>query len=207
MQHRPILFGHHESGHSYKAALAMKLMGIDYEYRWVDVLKPLEERREDFRAFSAYGEMPVLVTDGEALAQSDAILLHLARTTGKLGGDQLDLMTQWLFREANRIGFSLPNLRWEHHFMGTADEGLLGWLRRRLGADLAALEREFEGKLFLLGEELSVADIAHCAYLWFADQARVDLAPYPNVRAWLSRIEATPGWEHPYQLMAKERGG
>lgn len=206
MQHRPILYGHQESGHSYKPALAMKLMGMDYEYRWVDVLKPLGERRKDFRAFSAYGEMPVLVVDGEALAQSDAILLHLARTTGKLGGDQLDLTTQWLFREANRIGFSLPNLRWEHHFMGTVDEGILGWLRKRLDADLADLEKELEDKLFLLGEELSVADVAHCAYLWFADQAQLDLLPYPNIRAWMGRIAAEPGWEHPYQLMAKERG-
>lgn len=205
MQHRPILYGHHESGHSYKPALAMKLIGMDYEYRWVDITRPHEARREDFRAFSPYGEVPVLVIDGEALGQSDAILLHLARATGKLGGDQLDLTAQWLFREANRIGFSLPNLRWEHHFMGTADEGLLGWLRKRLEADLAALELEFEDKLFLLGEELSVADVANAAYLWFADQAELDLSPWPNIRAWMGRIEAEPGWEPPYQLMAKER--
>lgn len=206
MPNRPILYGHHESGHSYKPALAMKLMGVDYEYRWVDVLRPLDERRPDFRAVSAYGEMPVLVQDGEALAQSDAILLHLARTTGKLGGEQPDILAQWLFREANRIGFSLPNLRWEHHFMGTADETILGWLRKRLDADLAALEREFAGKPFLLGDQISVADVSHAAYLWFADQAPLDLLPYPNIRAWMGRIEAQPGWEHPYKLMAKERG-
>src|SRR4051812_4627791 len=118
---KPILFGHHESGHSYKVRLALTLMGIDHEYRYVDVMKPREARRKDFRAFSPYGEIPVLVTNGETLAQSDAILLHLARKTGRFGGEDLDLTAQWLFREANRIGISLPNLRWEWHFLGTAD--------------------------------------------------------------------------------------
>jgi glutathione S-transferase len=175
----------------------MKLIGLEYEYRWVDVLKPLAERRKDFRAASAYGEMPVLVVDGQTLAQSDAILLHLARTTGKLGGDQPDLIAQWLFREANRIGLSLPNLRWEHHFMGAADGGLLDWLRKRLEADLAALERALEDRPFLLGQSISVADIAHAAYLWFADQARLDLAPYPDILAWMGRIESSPAGSTP----------
>jgi glutathione S-transferase len=205
--HKPILFGHHESGHSYKVRLALVLLGIEHEYRYVDVMKPREMRRTDFRAFSPYGEIPVLVTDGQPLGQSDAILLHLARVTGRFGGDQPDLTAQWLFREANRIGLSLPNLRWEWHFMGSADEGLLGWLRKRVDADLADLEAELEDKLFLLGEELSVADIAHAGYMWFADQAKVDLAAYPNISAWLRRIEAMPGWEHPYELMAKAREG
>lgn len=202
---KPILFGHHESGHAYKVRLALTFLGIDHDYRYVDVMKPLEGRRADFRGFSAYGEVPVLVVDGEPLAQSDAILLHLARTTGRLGGDQIDLTTQWLFREANRIGISLPNLRWEWHFMGSADEGLLGWLRKRVDADLADLEAALEGRLFLLGEELSVADLAHAGYMWFADQARVELKPYPNIQAWMKRIEAQPGWEPPYALMARER--
>jgi glutathione S-transferase len=204
---KPILFGHHESGHSYKVRLALVLLGIDHEYRYVDVMKPLEHRRKDFRAVTPYGEIPVLVTGDEALAQSDAILLHLARTTGRFGGDDLDLTAQWLFREANRIGFSLPNLRWEWHFMGAADEGLLGWLRRRAEADLADLEDLLSEQPFLTGEQLSVADIAHAGYMWFADQAKVDIAAYPNISAWLKRIEALPGWEHPYALMAKEREG
>lgn len=204
---KPILFGHHESGHSYKVRLALVLLGIDHEYRYVDVMKPLEHRRKDFRGASLYGEIPVLVTDGEPLAQSDAILLHLARITGRLGGDDLDRTAQWLFREANRIGISLPNLRWEWHFMGSADEGLLGWLRKRVDTDLADLELVLEEQPFVTGDELNVADLAHAGYMWFADQAKVDLGLYPNISAWLKRIEALPGWEHPYALMAKEREG
>lgn len=204
---KPILFGHHESGHSYKVRLALTLLGIDHEYRYVDVMRPLEHRRNDFRGASLYGEIPVLVTDGQPLAQSDAILLHLARTTGRMGGGDLDQTAQWLFREANRIGFSLPNLRSEWHFMGTVDDELLGWLRKRVDADFADLERVLVDQPFVTGEELSVADLAHCGYMWFADQAKVDVTRYPNITAWLKRIEAMPGWEHPYALMAKDREG
>jgi glutathione S-transferase len=204
---KPILFGHHESGHSYKVRLALVLLGIDHEYRYVDVMLPREKRRKDFRGASPYGEIPVLVSDGEALGQSDAILAHLARVTGRMGGDQPDLLAQWLFREANRIGFSLPNLRWEWHFMGTVDEELLTWLRKRVDSDLADLEAEFDDRPFLLGQELSVADLAHAGYMWFADQAKIDLAQYPNIRGWMKRIEAMPGWEHPYELMARQREG
>lgn len=204
---KPILYGHHESGHSYKVRLALVFLGIEHEYRYVDVMQPREARRADFRAVSPYGEIPVLVEDGRALGQSNAILLHLARRTGRMGGEDLDQTAQWLFREANRIGISLPNLRWEWHFMGSADEGLLGWLRTRVEQDLADLEAALAERPFLLGEELSVADLAHAGYLWFAEQAHVELGGYPNIRAWMGRIEGRPGWEHPYELLARDAEG
>ncbi len=76
----PILYGNRESGHSYKVKLALTLLGIDHEYREVDVVnQSREQRRPDFRAASPYGEVPVLVEDRVVLAQSNAILLHLAK--------------------------------------------------------------------------------------------------------------------------------
>src|SRR5258707_12254432 len=107
-----VLYGHYESGHSYKVALALTLLSLDWEFREVEVFAPRETRREAWQASSRFGEVPVLVVDGRPLVQSDAILLHLARTTGRLGGGaDLERSTEWLFWEANRIGLSLPNLR------------------------------------------------------------------------------------------------
>src|SRR5262245_36527683 len=82
-----ILYGHPESGHTYKVALTLELAGISFEYRWVDVFKPRGERRADFEAASRFGEIPVLVDDGAPMAQSDAILLHLAGKHRALGGE------------------------------------------------------------------------------------------------------------------------
>src|SRR6185436_1804220 len=56
-----ILYGHAESGHTYKVALCLALMDETFEYRWVDVFAPREQRRADFQAVSRYGEIPVLV--------------------------------------------------------------------------------------------------------------------------------------------------
>lgn len=197
-----MLYGHPESGHSYKAALALTVLGLSYEYRYVDLKTPREARREDWRAVSRFGEVPVLVADGRWIVQSNAILLHLARTHHALGWDRdADRLTEWLFWEANRIGLALPNLRLLTHFGVEAGPGLEAWLRARLDADLARLDEELAGQAFLLGDAVSAADLSCCGYLFFADQARLDLGAWPNVSAWLDRIRALPGWRHPYDLM------
>ncbi|MBL0402417.1 glutathione S-transferase N-terminal domain-containing protein [Microvirga aerilata] len=82
-----VLYGNRESGHSYKVKLALTLLGLEHEYRSVDLTVERANRPRDFREVSRYGEVPVLVTDGEPLVQSDAILMHLARTTGRLRGE------------------------------------------------------------------------------------------------------------------------
>jgi glutathione S-transferase len=198
----PILYGSRESGHAYKARLALRLLGIAHEYREVDLRLPHEQRRADFRQVSPYGEVPVLIDGGAALAQSNAILIHLARRTGRLGGaSELDQVTQWLFWEANRIGFSVANLRHSLTFAKDAPYELVAWLRSRALQDLATLDRALAAKDFLLGPTFSVADIACCAYLFWPDQARLDLAEWSSVTAWLDRIRALPGWAAPYDLL------
>jgi len=82
-----IFYGHPESGHSYKVALALSMLEIPHEYRWVDVYAPRDQRAADFCAASPFGEIPILVVDGVPLAQSNAILLHLMRRTRRLGGE------------------------------------------------------------------------------------------------------------------------
>ena len=197
-----VLFGNRESGHSYKVKLALTLLGLPHEYRDVDLQVPHAHRRADFREHSRFGEVPILVHDGVALAQSDAILLHLARTTRRLGGDlDPDLLTQWLFWEANRIGFSVPNLRAVLTYARETPTPVADWLRARVHADLARLDDELGSKPYLLGLDTSVVDIACCAYLFWPDQAGLDLAGWPNVGGWLDRIRALPGWSAPYELL------
>lgn len=198
---QPILYGNRESGHSYKVRQTLVLLGVAHEYRYVDLLPPRAERRADFVAVSPYGEVPVFIDDDGVLAQSNAILLHLVRKDGRLGGGaDLERTTQWLFWEANRIGFSLANLRFALRF-ANEDPGVVAMLRRRTEADLDRLAQEFERRPYLLGEAPSVADVSCAGYLFFADQAEIDLGRWPSVGGWLGRLAATPGWVHPYELM------
>jgi glutathione S-transferase len=198
----PILYGNLESGHSYKVRLALTLLGIDHEYRIVDLDQPHEQRRADFRAVSPYGEVPVLVDDGVPLAQSNAILLHLARRSGRLGGElDQDLLTQWLFWEANRIGISVANLRHVLRWVPQTPDAVKAWLRARAVADLGHLDRVLAAKPFILGSSVTVVDLSCSGYLFWPDQAELDLREWPAVAAWLDRIRALPRWAAPYDLM------
>jgi glutathione S-transferase len=194
------LYGAPDSGHSFKVALTLRLLELPYAYRRVELSQPRAERPEDFRLASPYGEVPVLVIDGRPLAQSNAILLHLARTTGRLGGGDLDQVTQWLFWEANRIGLSLPNYRLYKRFF-PAPPDVIAWLADRLEADLTRLDEALSERPWLLGEAMTVVDVACSAYLAFHDQIDLDLARWPRLQAWFDRIRALPEWSHPYEVL------
>ena len=199
-----LLYGNRESGHSYKVRLALTLMQAPHEYRPVDIWLPREQRPAEFRQVSKFGEVPVLVDRGQVYVQSDAILLHLAQREHKLyGRDAIDhdQVREWLFWEANRIGISVPNLRFALRWVPETPKDVLAWLRERALADLGRLDAEFSGRRFLLGDFPTVADIACCGYLFWLDQAELDRVRWPNVSRWLDDIAALPGWQHPYDLM------
>ncbi|MGH6891251.1 MAG: glutathione S-transferase family protein, partial [Dongiaceae bacterium] len=189
---------------SYKAKLMLALTQTPHEYRPVDVSVERDRRPAEFQAVSKFGEVPVLVDRGQAYVQSDAILLHLAHRTGKFFGRDAvdhDQVREWLFWEANRIGFSVPNLRYARRWVPDAKPEVLDWIKARARADLDRLNGELAARTFLLGDFPTVADIACCGYLFWADQAGLDLANWPNVQRWLGDISALPGWKHPYDLM------
>jgi glutathione S-transferase len=203
-----LFYGHPESGHSYKVALALSMLELPHEYRWVDVVAPRERRAADFRTASPYGEIPVLVADGVPLAQSNAILLHLMRRTRRMGGEteaRADQVQQWLFWEANRIGIALGNYRafvrkeFDDH---TAPE-VVAWFKERVEGSAERLERELSHRSFLLGDSITVADLSCSAYLFLAHEAGIDLAAWPAVQRWLERIASQRGFRPIAELMSK----
>lgn len=199
-----VLYGSHASGHSYKPALFLALAAIPYEIRSVNLEIARVERAPDFVAVSPFGEVPVIVEEGVSLAQSNAILLHLARRHNRFGAaDEAgwDRLTQWLFWEANRIGFSVPNLRFAYRFARDTPADVVRWLHARAIDDLGRLEGELSDRSFLLGMEPTIADIACSAYLFWLDQAGIDVAEYPAVAAWLGRISSLRGWRSPDDLL------
>jgi glutathione S-transferase len=198
---RITLFGNRESGHAYKVRLMLNLAQLPHEFEEVDLDLPREQRPEPFRSLAKYGEVPLLLHNERPYVQSNAILLHLAAHSGALDGDApatMERVREWLFWEANRIGFSLPNLRYCLRVTG-ADPAVLAMLRQRYQADAARLERELaDGRAFILGDGPTVADVSLCGYLFWAEQAQVEVPL--GVNAWLERIAALPGWRHPYDF-------
>jgi glutathione S-transferase len=129
--------------------------------------------------------------------------MHLARVTGQLRGEcDPDRTVEWLFWEANRITFSISNLRFARHFTDHTPPDVIAWLEARARADLDRLDEEFRNKDgFLLGSTTSIADIACSSYLFWPEQTGLDYGEWKHVSAWLDRIRAVPGWAHPYVLL------
>ena len=135
------LFGNRLSGHSYKVRLALVLGDVSHEYRHVSLHLPREEREPEFRAASRWDEVPALVVDGVPMVQSNAILQWLAESEGVLAGQpgERQGIREWLSWEANRIGFSLPNLRYSRLF-SPLDPGAEAWMETRTRRDLDVLD-------------------------------------------------------------------
>lgn len=202
------LYSHPESGHSYKVKLALSVLGLLHRDRVVNIALPAAQRADDFRRVAQFDEVPVLVHDRKVLVQSNAILLYLAQHTRRWGGEsaeRLQQTTQWLFWEANRLGLSLPHLRFAKRFDAASyPPGALDWLRQRFDQDIARLAHTLsEGQAFVLGEQPSMADVSLSGYLWWADQAGLTLPA--TVRAWLIRLSGEQGWISPADMPTLEK--
>ena len=215
----PILYCHPDSGYSYKVALALALLGIEFEQRHIALWKPREERSQEFQGVAAHGEIPVLLIDGHALCQSNAILDYLARRAQRLDGSdeaQRLRVREWLSWEANRISLNVAHVRFGRRW-GAYHPEVLAWYDRRSQADFDRMEQAVASSPFLAGEAATIADVACCGYLFFlaegkdiatpgsvawADAAGLDLARWPGVQAWLARMAALPGFQTPQRLFA-----
>ena len=199
-----LLYGNRPSGHSYKVKLALTIAEVPLSYEEIDIFVAHTLRPEPFRSLAKYGEVPLLMHDGQAFIQSDAILCHIAEYLRAFGGEsssRMDRTREWLFWEANRIGFSLPHLRYGRKFASEEyPPGALDWIAQRFDKDIARLDQELsDGRQFILDDAPSVADFALCGYMFWPEQAAVSFPEH--VEKWLDRIRALPGWQHPYDLL------
>lgn len=202
----PILYCNHESGHSYKVALALRLMDVAFEQRPVDLNLPRDERSADFKAASLFGEVPVLVfDDGLAVCQSNAILDTLARRYGRLDGHteaERVRVREWLSWEANRLAMSFPHLRYSRRFTPAGAE-LEAWWTARMMADFDCIDGVLRNSPFLLGDAATIADVSCCGYLFWTGQVGVDLGRWPSLKAWPQRISALPRFAPPDELLQR----
>ncbi len=192
------LFGSTDSGHSFKVKSYLQLSGIAHGYEWIDLSTPRSSRPAHFQAASKFGEVPVLVDGGHTMCQSNAILLYLAGKTGKFTGSAQERqhVLEWLCWEANRIGFSVPNLRYAMRWAKQPPD-VLRYSRSRAITDLSTLNASLGASEYLLPSGPTIADISCSAYLHWLEQTEVSISEYPNLERWLRSLRELPGWEHP----------
>lgn len=197
-----LLYGAAGSGHSYKVRSLLLLTATPHRYQPIALDTPRAERPADFVAASHFGEVPVLVDGGTAYCQSNAILLHLAQRTRAFCGAAAEgsAILEWLFWETNRIGFSVPNLRFARHW-APQPSAVMAYLRDRALADLQTLDAALARSEFLLPSGPTIADLACSAYLFWLDQAGFAPSAHREVARWLHTLRALPGWAHPDEAL------
>jgi len=182
------------SGHSHRAQLFLSLLDIDHEVIGVEVGKGAH-KRPDYLQLNPFGQVPVLVDGDTVVPDSNAILVYLAKKSGKTewlpeSPGEAAAVQRWLSVAAGEIAY------------GPAAARLITVFGKRFNADevierahtiLARIEAHLAGREWIAtSAHPSVADIALYSYIARAPEGNVDLGAYPLIGAWLKRIEALP---------------
>jgi glutathione S-transferase len=199
-----------QSGNAYRAALMLNLIGADWQPKWVDFFKGMVQRTPEYREnVNEMGEAPVLVDvkRGKKLSQSGVILTYLARRSGKFlpqGEDEELEALRWMIFDNQKVNGFLGPYRFLKTLASTpADPAVLAFLKGRIDGNLAIVNKRLEKSPFLIGDRPTIADVSMTAYLYYpAEEFGFDIAKeHPAIASWLKRIEALPGWAHPYDIM------
>jgi glutathione S-transferase len=184
------------SGHAHRARLMLALLGLKAETVDVD-LRGGAQKQPGYLAMNAFGQVPVLEDGDTVIADSNAILVYLAGKYDRSG--------QWLPAEP---AIAAQVQRW---LSVAAGQLLMGPARARMvklfhspfdheACKTAAtqlfdvMEQHLQGRDWLAAAHATIADIALYSYTAHAPEGDVSLQPYPNIRAWIARIEALPGF-------------
>ncbi|NLB13341.1 MAG: glutathione S-transferase family protein [Gammaproteobacteria bacterium] len=204
-----VLYASPLSGYAYKAALLLLLLGMPYQLRLVDLSLPREQRPAEFRALARFGEVPVLLIDGQAICQSNVICEYLSRRQSALQeGDESQRLAvrEWLYWEAERIGLNLAHFCAARQF-SSHPPAVADWYQARAGKDLEHLAGVLARRPFLVGEHATIADIACHAWLPYAQALGLFTQLPAPLQEWTSRITALPGYASPAQVFAETATG
>jgi len=156
-----------------------------------------DQRRPQYLAINPNGKIPAIVDHdaGVTLFESGAILGYLSARDGHLhpatAAGQWQVQ-QWLHFQIGGIGPMLGQLWWFLHASDGNNREAIGRYTREALRLCGVVERRLEQSAYLALDHYSIADIAAFAWLRTHAELRLDLAPYPRLRAWLDRIEARP---------------
>ena len=189
------LYYHPISGHAHRARLFLSLIEAEVDIIEVNLAKG-EHKAPKYLAMDRFGQVPLLDDDGTIIADSNAIMVYAAKKFGRtdwLPEDALGTarVQRWLSVAAGHIAFGPAAARLITIFKaGFNPQEVID----RAHTILKLIEAELEGREWIAADHPTIADVALYSYIARAPEGNVDLAPYANVRAWLERIEALPGF-------------
>ena len=194
-----------QSGNAYKAALFLSLAELDWDPVFVDFFNG-ETRSEEFKKVNVMGEVPVLVDQDKNISQSGAILHYLSLKTELFTSNKSDIkleINRWLLWDNYKLTPNLATGRFMSLFLPEAkrNQSVIDFLLGRASASLKILNTHLVDRDFVVGDNVSIADLSIAGYIFFTEEFDFDMSPFPNVTSWRNRIRKLKNWQHPYDLM------
>ena len=194
------LYGDSISGNCMKPKWTADYLNVPYDWVEVDILNG-GTQSGDFLSLNPAGQVPLARwPDGRVLPQSNAIMLYLAEEamSDLIPEDTFRRaqMMSWLFWEQYSHETAIAVRRFHKHYLKKSDDeidpGLLAKGRRALGV----MELQLTYTDWIVGDKLTLADIALVAYTRVAHEGGFDLTEFPSVERWVSHTEAALGIPH-----------
>jgi glutathione S-transferase len=185
------IYGNADSGNCLKVKWTADHLGLPYTWEEVDSVNGAT-RTSAYLAKFPMGQVPAVeFEDGRTLAQSNAIIRYLARGSRLVPADDFlaAQMDAWLFWEQYSHEPYIAVCRFQMVHRGIAKEAREPWRVERGEAALDVLERHLAAKTWLVGETMTIADIALLSYTRVAHEGGFDLSHRPALRAWIARGE------------------
>ena len=197
-----------ESGHSYKVALALEMGPLEWEPVYIDFFKGVARSEEFRRDLNAMGEAPVMIDGDVHLTQSGVIQQYLSEKTGLYGGETREEareILRWVFWDNHKLSAQAGVTRFLANFIPEDKRPgpVIAWQQGRLKAACKVLDAHLTSRDWIVGRGVTNADLSCCSYLFYEEPFGFDRTDWPAIDRWLTRIEALPGWKHPYDLMPR----
>ena len=186
-----------------KVSILLEELGIDYNVHPINISKD-EQHSPDFLKISPNNKIPAIVDHdtGVSLMESGAIMVYLAEKYGRFlpeGQAARAEVMQWLMWQMGGFG---PMAGQAHHFLHF-NPGKAAYAEDRFGAEVkrlySVLDKQLEGRDHICGE-YSIADMACWPWVSRYEWQQIDLADYPNVRAWYQRLRAREAVQKGYHV-------
>lgn len=195
-----------ESGNAYKVALMLELTGQPWQAVFVDFFHG-QTRDPNWREkVNEQGEVPVLEHAGQTLTQSALILEYLAERTGQFGprdAEEKREIWRWMLFDNHKFTSYYAALRFLLCLKKTGETEVTGFLRERATAAYRIVDAHLATRPFMVGDRLTIADLSLAGYVFMPEDTGIALAEFTHIEAWKQRIQAVPGWKHPYDLMPR----
>ena len=196
------------SPRGFKVLLAAHQLGIDYEFRMVDLAKG-DQKAPAFLALNPNGRMPVLDDDGFVLWESNAIAEYIASKAGALPRDTRErlALTKWLYWESNHWDptcavYVFERLVKPFFRLGETSEAEIAKAETTFHRLAAVLNGELEKHRYVTGDAVTIADISIASSLCVAERVNYPLENYRAIQRWHADMKGLPAWTRTVAMQA-----